>query len=395
MIVLNYYPADVRVRREAETLIEAGIKVDVVCLRKGNQPFKEEMNGVKIYRINLEHKRGATRRYLFEYAYFFFIAFLKLTILHLRKFYHIIHVHNMPDLLVFAALFPRLTGAKILLDLHDPMPEVYMAKYHKQITHPVIRMLCLLEKLSIHFSHRVITPNKAFLERFISRGCPPGKIDIIMNTPMEKIFHRNIINHKRIMPSNNRKFVVMFHGTIVERHGLETALKALDKVRNKIPNLLFKVYGVGDFVEKFINKVNEFNLSDIVEYNGWVPNEKIGEIIGDIDVGIIPNDLNPFTQINFPVRIFEYLSLKKPVIVPRTQGILDYFDEDSINFFNPGDVDSLKNVILRLYTKPEEQQKILERGVTVYNQYRWQIQKRHFINIIISLADKNLIPTIE
>lgn len=395
MIVHNYYPTDVRVRREAETLIETGMSVDVICLRKEYEQFKEEINGVRLYRINLTHKRGSTWRYLFEYAYFFFRVFLKLTILHLRKRYHIIHVHNMPDILVFAALFPRLTGAKILLDLHDPTPEVYMAKYLKQLTHPVIKILCLLEKLSIQFSHQVITPNKAFKERFISRGCPPGKIDIVMNTPMEKIFHGNITNHKSIKPSNNQKFVIMFHGSIVERHGLTTVLKVLNKVRKKTPNLLFKVYGEGDFVEKFINQVKEFNLSDIVEYNGWVPNEKIGEAILEIDVGLISNDLNPFTEINFPTRIFEYLSLDKPVIVPRTQGILDYFDDDSINFFNPGDVDSLVNVILRLYHKPAKQQKILERGVNVYNQYRWETQKQHFIDIIISLIDRKSMATIQ
>lgn len=385
-IVLSYYPDDTRVRREAETLIEAGMSVDVICLRKENQLFREEMNGVRIYRVNLEHKRGSIRQYLFEYAYFFFVVFWKLTILHLCKRYQIIHVHNMPDILVFTALFPRFSGAKILLDMHDPTPEVYMAKYHKQITHPIIRILCMFEELSIRFSHRVITPNKAFRERFISRGCPPGKISIVMNMPMENIFHAKIVDHKNAGLPNYRKFEIMFNGAIVERHGLITALRALDKVHKKIPNLLFKVYGEGDFSEKFMVQVKEFNLSEVVQYNGYVSIEKIRDTMLNIDVGLIPNDLNPFTQINFPVRIFEYLSLHKPVIAPRTQGILDYFDDESIHFFCPGDVDNLVDVILRMYSEPEKQQKIIEKGVNVYNQYRWETQKQHFIDLITDLV---------
>jgi len=389
MVVIGYYPDDTRVRREAETLIEAGMVVDVICLRKEEQPFKEEMNGVRIHRVNLKHKRGSIVRYLFEYTYFFFIGFLKLTILHLCKRYQIIHVHNMPDILVLTALFPRFSSAKVLLDLHDPMPEVYMTKYHKRITHPVTRLLCLLEKVSIHFSHRVITTNKAFQERFISRGCPPDKIDIVMNTPMEKIFHRDIANHKNANPSNNRKFVIMFHGTILERHGLDTALRALDKVRKKIPNLLFKVYGEGDFLEKFISQVKEFNLSEVVEYNGYIPNEKIGEIILDIDVGIVPNKLNPFTQINLPVRIFEYLSLQKPVIVPRTQGILDYFDEESIHFFEPDNVEDLTKVLFKIYSNPFSCQSVINRGMGVYHQHRWELQQRYFIDLVTNLIENN------
>ena len=30
----------------------------------------------------------------------------------------------MPDVLVFGAIVPKLLGAKIILDLHDPMPEL-------------------------------------------------------------------------------------------------------------------------------------------------------------------------------------------------------------------------------------------------------------------------------
>jgi hypothetical protein len=42
--------------------------------------------------------------------------------------YNLVHVHNMPDVLVFEAFIPRVCGARVILDLHDPMPEL-MIKY--------------------------------------------------------------------------------------------------------------------------------------------------------------------------------------------------------------------------------------------------------------------------
>src|SRR6266446_6009149 len=111
MIVFSYYPSDVRVRREAETLVESGMTVDVICLRKKGQKSQENIYGVNVYRIDIQRKRLNKLRYIWEYLYFIIKVFFKLSFLFFRKSYHIIHVHNMPEFLVFCALLPRVAGA--------------------------------------------------------------------------------------------------------------------------------------------------------------------------------------------------------------------------------------------------------------------------------------------
>ena len=72
--------------------------------------------------------------------------------------------------------------------------------------------------------------------------------------------------------------------------------------------------------------------------------KRLEELVREIeacDVGVIPNQRNPFTDINTPTRIFEYLALGKPVIAPRTPGIQDYFDPESLFFFEAGDAGDL------------------------------------------------------
>ena len=51
-----------------------------------------------------------------------------MTRLHLKHAYDVIHVHNMPDFLVFSALFPKLLGAKVILEVQDVSPELMAAK---------------------------------------------------------------------------------------------------------------------------------------------------------------------------------------------------------------------------------------------------------------------------
>ena len=384
MLAFSYYPGDSRVKREAEALVESGMAIDVFCLRDDSELKREIVNGVDVYRLPLRRKRGGKLRYFYNYTYFIFLAFAILSVLHIRKKYSLVHVHNMPDILVFSALIPRLCGSKVILDLHDPMPEVYRTKYSVSQSHPFIHLLIFLEKLSIWFSSLVITPNISFRDLFISRGCPEFKIHIVMNSPDEKIFSFSPKNIK-CKKVNNHKFSIMYHGTIVERHGLDIALETLNKVRNKIPNIVFHVYGKGEFVESFLKLIEQLELDDRAFYYGQVSHETIAKEIEPIDVGLIPNKKSPFTDINMPTRIFEYLCKGKPVIAPRTKGILDYFDEDSLYFFKPGSVDSLADVILDVYNNPERRRSVLTRGISIYQKYRWQLQRQYFVGIVTRL----------
>ena len=385
MVVFSYYPSDPRVRREAEKLVESGYLVDVVCLKGNSQIERETVNDVEVYRLPLQRTRGHKLRYLWEYFYFISLAFLTVSVLFIRKHYSIVHIHNMPDILVICSLLPRLFGSKVILDLHDPMPEVYMTKYQLSQSHPIIRLLCLIEKYSVRFSNLVLTPNIAFRDLFISRGCPEDKIHIVMNSPDETIFASCATDTNKCMTSDRQQFIIMYHGTIVERNGLDTALYAISRLRDKIPNCVFQVYGDGDYVEYFLDLVEELDLRQFVKYYSFVPLEEIANAIKKINLGLIPNKSSPFTEINLPTRIFEYLCMGKHVIAPKTKGILDYFDEQSLHFFEPGNTESLSNVIFEVYRNFAAYHALLERGITIYRAHAWREQRKQFLKLVASL----------
>ena len=385
MVVYSYFPQDVRPRREAEALINAGYEVDIICLRLPDQTKFENIYGVNTYRINISKSRSSKRKYIFLYAGFFIHSFLLLNRVFIKKRYSVIHVHNMPDFLVFLSVIPKLFGTKVILDLHDPTPEMLMTKYAEDKDSGLMKLLKWQEKISIKFAHKIITTNKSFLERFISRGCPPDKISIVMNSPQESIFNKFI--NKSEEKTDEKKYVVMYHGIIITRYGFEELLNAINLLKDKIPGLELRVYGIGEDLPIFLEMVQKLNLENIVKYFGQVPIEKIVETIPDCDVGIIPNRLTPFTKINFPTRIFEYLHMKKPVIVPRTQGISDYFDEESIFYFNAGDAGNLAEVIFKVYTDPDGTLEVVNKGYKIYQNYKWEHQSQNLIKIYKELLN--------
>jgi glycosyltransferase involved in cell wall biosynthesis len=385
MVVYSYSPTDPRPRREADTLINAGYQVDMICLRRPNQAKKENVYGVNVFRINMTKSRSSKRKYITLYTSFFIRSFFKLNWLFLKNRYGVIHIHNMPDFLVFLAIVPKIFGAKVILDLHDPTPEILMTKYSEGDESRLTKLLKWQEQLSIKFAHSVITTNKSFVDRFVERGCPPDKINIVMNSPQESIFNKFV--NKSKTNSDENKFILMYHGLIVERHGLEDLVKAFNILKDKIPRLELVVYGHGEYLPVFLEIVEELKLSDLIKYYDLVPIDKIAEEIPECDVGIIPNKLGPFTQINFPTRIFEYLHMKTPVVVPRTQGINDYFDENSIYYFDSGNVDNLAEVIFGIYSDPDRTAEIVNRGYEIYQKYRWENQSKVLVKIYEELLN--------
>ncbi|MEN6624699.1 MAG: glycosyltransferase family 4 protein [Candidatus Sumerlaeia bacterium] len=381
MLVCSYYPQDPRVRREAEALVEAGYAVDVVCLRRPGQAPREEVGGVSVYRVPMDRRRAGKLRYVWDYLWFEVLGLIWLTALHAWRRYRVVHVHNMPDVLVFCAIPARLAGARVVLDLHDPSPEMYQTKFGISPAGRAFRAMAALERLSIRVAHLVFTPNVAFRDRFVARGCPPEKIHILMNSPQEEIFNSAIRN-----PQSAFEFRLMFHGGIYHRHGLDLVLDAIGRLEGRIPRLRFDVYGEGDWLEPFLDLVRGRGLGDRVRYHGHVPLEQIAAAIPAIDLGVIPNRLTPFTEINLPTRIFEYLSAGKPVVVPRTRGILDYFPDDSIFYFDADSADSLAVAIARIHDDPARGAGVLARATAIYRRHAWKNEKRTLVQQVNALT---------
>lgn len=391
VVLYSGFPSDPRPRRELESLCAEGVSVDLICLRDDPEQASEETSdNLRVTRLGIQHKRSGKLRYFSQYAQFFIISFALLSWRTLRRRYDLVHVHNMPDFLVFSALVPRLSGARIILDLHDPMPELYQTIFDLRPSSLMVRSLERIEGASIGFAHLVLTPNEAFRQLFCSRGCPTAKLQIIMNTPDESLFTPDSGDRVKDSNSSSKKgFHVMFHGLIAARHGLATATTAIAKASKAVPGIVFDVYGGKNaYLEEVTRLAANLGLGNQFVYHGKRPIEKIPEAILAADIGIIPNSRTPFTEVNFPTRIFEYLSLGKPLIVPRTKGITDYFKEDEILFFEPDNADDLAEKLVWAYLHPEELQALVERGRKVYDQHRWQAERQRFLGLVSGLLGK-------
>jgi len=386
VVLYSYYASDPRPRRETEALQRAGMEVDVICLREGSdEPALEVLDGVNVHRIPLKRRRAGKFTYAFQYFSFLLSAGTLLSWWRLRRRYDLVHVHNMPDFLVFSALLPKLLGARVILDLHDPMPELMVTIFGLQEKSLAVRLLKFFEKHSIRFADQVLTVNQACKEIFSARSCPPEKIQVLMNVPDERVFkYHDCLDYPERDPA--QPFVVMFHGSIVERNGLDIAVEALRLLRKSVPNAELWVYGAATpFLHKVMDPASLNGLGTAVRYLGPKSQKEIVTAIHTCDVGVIPNRNNAFTEINTPTRIFEYLSLGKPVVSPRAKGITDYFGPQDMVYFELGDAASLARQLEFICRNPEQAQAVTERGQQVYRNQCWSQARAKFIGRVAEL----------
>lgn len=378
-VVQSYYLRDPRVRREAEALADKGYEVDVICLRDKGEPSRETVKGVNIYRVPLARRRATPARYIFEYAFFFCATALVLLGRLFTRRYDLIHVNNMPDLLVFATLLPRLFGSRVILDVHDPMPELFMSKYGIGSDSRFIRLLAWQERISLRYCHRVLTVSEVMKDRLERiKGCPP--VTSLLNVPDEKLLQRPEKWNRDV-----NAFVLLYTGTISARYGLGIAIEACAKLREKIRGLRLRLVGDGDDLPALRKAADRLGVSDIVEFHQPVPLGKIPEIISTCDVGISPHVDDVFTKLDFSTKVAEFVYMGLPTIVSRTQTIERYFDEDTVLYCEPGSVDSFAEAVLKLYEQPDLREKLAARCAEFSSRFTWGSEKQVYLDFVAGL----------
>ena len=386
MIAYTIYSSDARVRREAETVASIpGHAVTVLSLREQENPRMIEKGGVLIKELNIAKYRGkSSSNYIFSYVKFTFLAFLECTRLLARKTLDVVHVHNMPNFLVFAGLIPLFSGKSNILDIHDTMVETYAAKFADRPRKLLEWGLRIEEAICCRMVHHIVCVNDIQKAALVRRNIPEEKIVVAMNVPDPKIFDHN--RSIKARPNEDGKFRMIYHGTVTKRVGVDQAIRVISKLDGKIPGLEFHIVGEGDDLEEFRELSKSLGVENKVHFRRRVPLEGLVPILRDMDLGIIPNGRNVATELMLPVKMLECIALGIPVVAPRLMTITHYFTEDMIFYFDPDDVGSMAEAVLEASVSVEARLKKARAALCFLELHGWESHKSDFIEMYQGLG---------
>lgn len=375
------YPTDVRVRKEARALIDKGYEVDVICLKLPNEKSKDQDYGVNIYRIPLKRHRGGLFRYFFEYISFFVLAKARLCLLHFRKRYDFIQVNTLPDFLVFVTLLPKLTGVKVILDLHEPAPELWGSLFGANRKF-MIAFVKFIEQISIRYSDRAITVTDELKQTYVERGALASKISVILNVPNLEFRHED---YKEYYQMPKSKFSLICHGLITKRYGQDVAINALALLKDEIPEIHLDILGYGPYEQELKKLVSQLNLEDRVHIHGMIPYLDMIEMLAKADIGIVPVLRNPYSDLVHTNKMFELIAMKKPVVITRTKAVEGFFgsDDSYMKYFESGNERDLARCVVELYKNPQKRESMVKNSFEKFESVRWEIMKEEYCKLFV------------
>ncbi len=385
MVAYTFYDTDNRVKRYAETLIKNGFEVDVIALKKEGQGSCTGINGVNVYRIQ---KRVVNEKdklsYIKRLLTFFLMSSLFLAWESLRRPYDIIHVHNVPDFEVFAAVIPKLAGSSIILDIHDILPEFYAGKFNSGNKSFVYRLLLLIEKLSAAFSDHVIISNHLWEKTLVSRSVKKDKCTTILNYPDPSVFYR------RRRTKINDKFIIIYPGTINRHQGLDIAVNAFAHIKDEVPETEFHIYGGGP-MKKAIQDLIDYNgLHGRVFLKGPLPSEQMAAVMANAELGVVPKRNDSFGGDAFSTKIFEFMALGVPVVAAATRIDLYYFNDSIVRFFEPGNESDLAIAIRELVRSQELRERLASNAGAFVTNYTWDRKEKDYLSIVGRLVGQRM-----
>ena len=382
MLVYSNYEADGRVRRYAETLAGRGDHVDVIALDDGaGQLGDASISGVTVHRIQRRERNERSKwTYALRLLRFLLASAVFLTRRQREVRYDLIHIHNVPDFLVFAAWYAKWDGAKLILDIHDIVPELFGDKFGARKDRLYVKLLKAIEKVSAAFADHVIVANHPWSAKLIARSVSAEKCSVSLNYADPAIFYP----HPRTRTDD--KVVITFPGSFQWHQGLDIAIAALAEVRKQVPNVELHLYGSGRLEPDLRALAARLGLNGSVRFLGSVPLDRIPEVMANADLGVVPKRADGFGNEACSTKIMEFMSQGVPVIVSRTKIDTYYFDDTVVRFFPSGDIQGLADAMLELIRSKDRRDSLRAHAHEYLARNTWDVHKQDYFDLVDSLT---------
>lgn len=392
MITHSFYESDNRVIRYAETLAERGDTVEIVALRrKPELPLKEVINGVTLHRIQDRFGKNEKSKasFLWPLLRFLWVSSWWLFKRHRQQRFDLIHVHNIPDFMVFAAWYPRLTGARVILDIHDIVPEFFGSKFKSSKGSLLVWGLKVVEKLSAAAAHHVILANHLWLEKYTSRSARREKCSVFINHVDEQIFHARPRQRAGGSP------VIMFPGGLQWHQGLDIAIRAFARLRGNLPNAEFHIYGDGNMKPELVALAQELGLNGSVKFFNPLRIHEIAAVMAEADLGVVPKRADSFGNEAYSTKIMEFMSLGVPMVVSSTKIDRYYFNDRVVRFFESGNDAALADAMFEVLGDSARRNAIIRHANEYVARNSWQNRKRDYLALVDALIARQSVPRTE
>lgn len=394
MILDGEFPPDMRVEKEALSLINSGHKVIILCYSTNKKQSYENYKSIVVYRfqINKILRNKLSGLYLILPFYRKLWEYQIKKIIKTNKI-NILHIHDLP-LCDVGVKLKKQFGYKLICDQHEYYSNwiVHTDTYNK-FPGNIIKHLSNWKKFEKDYlpqSDLVITIEEPLKKIYIENiGIDPNKIICIPNTPLKSIFNEKNIKQE-IVKKYQKHFVIFYAGGIDILRGIDIIIASLKLIKSKIPNIKFVFAGKIFKGYNPLKHAEELGVKDLIEFLGFLPINEIPSYIAGSDVCVFIPPVNR-EEINKTIatKIYQYLVMKKPIIVSQAKLMQEFVISNKVGLvIDEYSKENFAEKVLEIYNNPNLRKKISENAELISKNYYWEKTSEVLIGMYNEISEK-------
>jgi glycosyltransferase involved in cell wall biosynthesis len=285
---------------------------------------------------------------------------------------------------VFAALPLRLARVRVILDLHEAMPELFRTRFPRAASRTVQWLLRVQERASIDVSTVTITTTNPMRDRLVRLGVRPSKLFIVRNVPSLERFDPG--QHPVRGFAQDGVVRLVYAGALTPIYELDVAIRAIALLVGRGVRVELDVYGRGDTADELEALARDLGVDVIVRFHGRIALEAVAAEIARADIGIAPTTLDSFTALTLSGKVYEYAAMGKPVVASRLPLVEESFPAGSIAIYEPGDPSSMAAAIERFIDDPADRDARVRAAGAAVRASGWEIEGAAYVRLVERLA---------
>ncbi|OED30843.1 glycosyltransferase [Methanosphaera sp. WGK6] len=273
-----------------------------------------------------------------------------------------------PDVIVGFGILNASIASKIAKKENIPFVYYFIDVLHELIPEKIFRNLGKrMIKNTIRRSSYVLTINRKLNETAAELGANPHKMSIIgagINLKQFNYQKHNGYKIRKYYHINNNDIVLFFMGFLYNFAGLKELAMELGKNKGKYPNIKLMIVGDGDSFEALQLIQKKYNLEDQMILTGRQKYKIMPDLIGASDICILPAHQDEIIMQNIvPIKLYEYMAMKKPVIATKLPGLVAEFGEQNGLVY----INHAEEVLELVNKKFNNKREIVKVGLAGYN----------------------------
>jgi glycosyltransferase involved in cell wall biosynthesis len=354
-----------------------------VGLAAAGEAVVGRLHGVVLVRWRSRRYRGARlARYAWSYVGFLIWARRVLRRIARRRAPAVVQINNVPNALMAAVAGLRRRGTGIVLDIHDPEPELFLSKFGGRVgARWGGRFLAWVERRAAAGADRVLCVHEPHREVTVAHGVSPAHLHVVLNHADERMYPRQ--------PPRAAAPFVVYHGTVAARMGLDVVLHALRALRDQGLSVAGALWGDGDAVPPLQRLRDELGLAGVLEISGrrFQPEALVAQL-GRAGLGVVPVRRDNFTDLMLPTKLLEYIRLGIPVVVTWTPTIARYVPDDAVFYVRDFSAAGVAAAVREALADPENARARATRAQRLEIGASWQAREDAYVRLIEATAPR-------